>query len=307
MQNSYMATCGEQGMRLDAYVIKCMPSLSRSYVKKLIEAGNITINGKAVKSGEKIKEGYTIVIDVPEPQTLDILPEDIAIDIVYQDDDLAVINKQKGLIVHPANNVVSGTLVNALMYHIKNLSAINGVVRPGIVHRLDKDTTGLIIIAKNDVSHVNLAKQIENKTCHRYYVAICKGVFKQDEGVIKTGYGRSLKDRKKMAVFPLGQGKVAETHYKVLQRFNGYTFVEFKLQTGRTHQIRVHCRHINHPIVGDLTYGTSDSNFKTDGQLLHAYKIEFTQPTTNEPKTIQVPYSKDIIQALDKLNKTKRV
>lgn len=306
MQSSYTPTSAEQGMRLDAYILKCEPSLSRSYAKKLIETGNVNINGKIVKAGEKVKAGQTINVDVPEPQTLDILPENINLDIVYQDDDLAVINKPKGLVVHPANNVVSGTLVNALMYHLKNLSAINGVVRPGIVHRLDKDTTGLLIVAKNDSAHVNLAKQIETKTCHRYYVAICKGNFKQEQGVIITGYGRSLKDRKQMAVFPLGQGKVAETHYKVLQQFNGYALVEFKLQTGRTHQIRVHCKHMGHSIVGDTVYGSKDAFFKQDGQLLHAYKIEFTQPTTNQPLCIQIPYSAEITSALNKLNKAKR-
>ncbi len=301
MQNNFVVNNEDSGLRLDAFVLKQMPNLTRSHIKNLIEQDFITIDNKSKKSGEKVKAGQTVCINLPEPKSLNVEPENIPIDIVYEDDDLAVINKPKGLVVHPANGNDNGTLVNALLYHLKNLSGINGVVRPGIVHRLDKDTSGLLIVAKNDKAHVNLAKQIENKTCHRFYVALCKGNFKDDEGIIKTGYGRSLKDRKQMAVFPLNTGKIAETHYKVLERFGNYTLVEFNLKTGRTHQIRVHCKYINHPIVGDEVYGTKDSTFKTNGQMLHAYKITFTQPTTNQLVTLEIPYSQELTKALNKL------
>lgn len=300
--NNFVVNKDNQKVRLDAFVLQQLPNLTRSHIKNLIDEGHITIDGKNKKSGEKLKEGQVVCVNLPEPKQLDILPENINLDIVYEDDDLAVINKPKGLVVHPANGNENGTLVNALLFHLKNLSGINGVVRPGIVHRLDKDTSGLLIVAKNDKSHVNLAKQIETKSCHRYYVALCKGKFKDDCGVIKTGYGRSQKDRKQMSVYPLGQGKVAETEYTVLKRFGNYTLVEFKLQTGRTHQIRVHCKYINHPIVGDEVYGVRNSQFKTNGQMLHAYKIEFTQPTTGKKMVISVPYSTEILKAINKLS-----
>ncbi len=302
MKNSFFVNQTETGLRLDAFLTQKCPNLTRSYLKKLIDGGNVLINGVIKKSGEKIKTGQEISVDLPELKQLEVTPENIDLDIVYEDDDLAVINKQKGIVVHPANGNNNGTLVNALLYHLKNLSGINGVVRPGIVHRLDKDTSGLLIVAKNDAAHVNLAKQIETKSCHRYYVALCKGNFNHDYGEIKTGYGRSLKNRKQMSVFPLGEGKTAITQYKVLERFGTYTLVEFKLQTGRTHQIRVHCKHLNHPIVGDEVYGVKDSQFKTQGQLLHAYKIEFVQPTTKKEIKIEIPYSKEITSALKKLS-----
>lgn len=301
MKNNFVVNIEDSGLRLDAFVLKQMPNLTRSHIKNLIEQDFITIDNKSKKAGEKVKAGQCIRVNLPNPKNLNVEPENIPLDIVYEDDDLAVINKPKGLVVHPANGNDNGTLVNALLYHLKNLSGINGVVRPGIVHRLDKDTSGLLIVAKNDKAHVNLAKQIENKICHRYYVALCKGNFKQDEGIIKTGYGRSLKDRKQMSTFPLGQGKLAETHYKVLERFGNYTLVEFNLKTGRTHQIRVHCKYINHPIVGDEVYGTKDSTFKTNGQMLHAYKITFTQPSTNQLVTLEIPYSQELTKALNKL------
>ena len=301
MQNSYIISQNDKGKRLDTFATEVMPEMSRSHIKSLIDNGQILVDNNVVKAGEKLKEGQTILINILEPKSLDLEPENINIEIVYQDNDLAVINKPKNMVVHPANGNDSGTLVNALLYHLDNLSGINGVIRPGIVHRLDKDTTGLLLVAKNDNAHIDLAKQIETKSCHRYYIALCKGNFKQDSGIIKTGYGRSLKNRKQMAVFPLGQGKIAETHYKVLERFGNYTLVEFKLQTGRTHQIRVHCKYINHHIVGDEVYGVKDSQFKTNGQLLHAYKIEFVQPITKQQMIIEIPLSSDLQKALKKL------
>jgi len=302
--NKIIVDLGGVGERLDNFLLKNMQEFSRSNIKKQIENGTIKLNNKIVKSGEKLKLNDQITIEEIEIKTLSTKPENIEIDIVYQDNDLAVINKAKGMVVHPANGNEDKTLVNALLFHLDNLSGINGVLRPGIVHRLDKDTSGLIIIAKNDKAHVNLSKQIETKSCHRYYLALCHGNFKQDSGVIKTGFGRSQKDRKQMATYPLGVGKEAITEYKVLERFGNYTLVEFVLQTGRTHQIRVHSKHINHPIVCDEVYGHLDKNFNAKGQLLHAYKIEFTQPSTNEPLLFTCPLPQDFESALKKLRNT---
>ena len=302
MQNNYIVTDDFVGKRLDAFVLSVMPDLTRSRIKNMIDEGLILLDDKVVKAGQSLKQGQSVMVDIQAPQELDLTPENIELDIVYEDDDLAVINKPQGLVVHPANGNESGTLVNALLYHLKNLSGINGIIRPGIVHRLDKNTSGLLIVAKNDKAHVNLAKQIETKTCHRYYKAICVGNLKQDFGVIKTGFGRSLKDRKQMAVFPLGTGKVAETHYNVLERFGMYTLVEFVLQTGRTHQIRVHSKHIGHSILGDDVYGVKSKNFKLlNGQCLHAYKIEFEQPTTGKKLCFEVPLPLYFEKVLNKL------
>lgn len=302
MQNNFVVQDVDQGKRLDSFVLQNLPELTRSHIKKLIEDGKVTLNGKIVKAGQSIKAGQCVVVEIDEPKSLDVKPENIDIDIVYEDNDLAVINKPQGLVVHPANGNESGTLVNALLYHLKNLSGINGVIRPGIVHRLDKNTSGLLIVAKNDKAHINLAKQIETKSCHRYYQAICVGNIKEDTGIIKTGFGRSQKDRKQMAVYPLGEGKTAETYFNVLQRYGAYTLVEFVLQTGRTHQIRVHAKHIGHSVLCDDVYGVASKNFKANGQYLHAYKIEFTQPTTNEPICITVPLPEYFQKALNRLN-----
>ncbi len=269
------------GQRLDVFLSNFFNEFTRSHIKNMIEDGNVLLNGQKVKSGTKLKQNDDIIVLDCEVKTLDATPQNIDIDIVYEDDDLAVINKPQGLVVHPANGNENGTLVNALLYHLKNLSGINGVIRPGIVHRLDKNTSGLLIVAKNDKAHVNLAKQIETKSCHRHYIALCNGNFKDDEGEIVTNISRSKKDRKQMAVCDENVGKKAITNYKVLKRYGEYTLVEFVLQTGRTHQIRVHSKYIGHTIVGDDVYG-SKSKFKLNGQLLHAYKIEFTQPSTNK-------------------------
>ena len=261
--------------RLDVFLCSKLTDCSRSHIKNLITNELVLVNGKSVKSGEKLKQGDIIEVLDYQTKELDLAPENIDMDIVYQDDDLAVINKPQGLVVHPANGNENGTLVNALLYHLTNLSSINGVVRPGIVHRLDKDTSGLLIVAKNDKAHVSLSKQIELKTCHRHYLALCDGNLTQDSGTITTHISRSKKDRKQMAVCDDQEGKIAITNYNVVERFGNYTLVEFVLQTGRTHQIRVHSKHIKHPIVGDQTYGNK-CKFNINGQLLHAYKIEFT-------------------------------
>ena len=299
--DSYIVQGEHVGERLDYYVQNMYPNLSRSHIKKQIENGDILLDSKQVKAGQKLKLNNIVQVKIEELKQLDVQAENIALDIVYQDDDLAVINKPKGMVIHPANGNYTGTLVNALLYNLTNLSGINGVVRPGIVHRLDKDTSGLLLVAKNDKAHINLAKQIETKSCHRYYLALCCGNIKTDSGHIETGYGRSLKDRKQMAVFPLGTGKLAITNYRVIERFGQYTLVEFKLETGRTHQIRVHSKYLNTPIACDEVYGHKDKNFKAEGQLLHAYKIEFTHPTSGKQLTFTSKIPDDFEKALNKL------
>lgn len=289
------------GLRLDNFILQKMPELSRAHIKKMIDEGDVLYQGKMAKAGEKIKLGARVEVKSLPLKPLEVVPQDIDIEIVYEDDDLAVINKPKGMVTHPASGNYDNTLVNALLFKLKNLSGINGVIRPGIVHRLDKDTSGLLIVAKNDKSHINLAKQIETKTCHRYYIALCEGNFKEDEGEIKTGYGRHPKNRKQMSTFPLGEGKIAITHYKVLERFGRYTLVKFKLETGRTHQIRVHCKYLGHPIVGDEVYGVNNKEIKVSGQMLCAYKLELTQPTTNTPLTFEIPLPEYFEKKLNKL------
>ena len=293
------------GQRLDVFLSTFFSDFTRSHIKNMIENGNVLVNDKKVKSGTKLKLDDDICILDYEVKTPDVKPENIDIDIVYEDDDLAVINKPQGLVVHPANGNENGTLVNALLFHLKNLSGINGVIRPGIVHRLDKNTSGLLIVAKNDKAHVSLAKQIETKSCHRHYIALCNGNFKDDEGEIVTNIARSKKDRKQMAVCGENEGKRAITNYKVLKRYGDYTLVEFVLQTGRTHQIRVHSKYIGHTIVGDDVYGRK-SKFKLNGQLLHAYKIEFTQPTTNKRLCFTCPLPDYFQKVLNKLDNQKK-
>lgn len=292
----------DEKQRLDIFVCQKFPNYTRSYVKTLIENGEITLNEKSVKSGEKLKCGDVVEIAQKQPKTLDVLPQDIPLDIVYEDEDFAVINKPQGLVVHPANGNSSGTLVNALLFHLKNLSSINGVIRPGIVHRIDKDTSGLLLVAKNDNAHKCLAKQIETKTCHRHYLALCNGNFKEDSGKIETHISRSKKDRKQMAVCQDTEGKLAITNYNVVERFFDYTLVEFVLQTGRTHQIRVHSKYIHHPIVGDKTYGVKDK-FNLSGQLLHAYKIELNRPSDGKRVEFSCPLPDYFEKILIKLRK----
>ena len=293
------------GQRLDVFLSTFFSEFTRSHIKNMIENGHVLLNDKKVKSGTKLRLDDVICILDYEVKSLDVKPENIDIDIVYEDDDLAVINKPQGLVVHPANGNENGTLVNALLFHLKNLSVINGVIRPGIVHRLDKNTSGLLIVAKNDKAHVSLAKQIETKSCHRHYLALCNGNFKDEEGQIITNISRSKKDRKQMAVCGENEGKKAITNYKVLKRYGEYTLVEFVLQTGRTHQIRVHAKYIGHSIVGDDVYGNK-CKFKLNGQLLHAYKIEFTQPTTNKRLNFTCKLPKYFQNILNKLDNQKK-
>ena len=266
--------------RLDSFLYELDNSFTRSHYKNLIEEGHVLVNSKKVKAGYAVKLNDVVSIEMIPARPIETLPQNIPLDIVYEDEDLAVINKPKGMVVHPANGNWDGTLVNALLYNIKDLSGINGEIRPGIVHRLDKDTSGLLVVAKNDFAHVALSKQIADKTCKRIYLALVIGNMPNDSGVVANYLGRDPKNRLRYAVVDNG-GKYAETHYKVLTRYKDYSLVEFELKTGRTHQIRVHCKYLNHPIVGDDLYG-GKSKFKTDGQMLHAYKLSFYHPRTNK-------------------------
>ncbi|WP_300207715.1 RluA family pseudouridine synthase [uncultured Streptococcus sp.] len=268
----------ESGIRLDK-ALADLTELSRSQANEAIKNGNILVNGKAVKAKYSVKEGDLVTYDLPEPEVLEYEAEDIPLDIVYEDDDVAVVNKPQGMVVHPSVGHTSGTLVNALMYHIHDLSSINGVVRPGIVHRIDKDTSGLLMIAKNDRAHQALAEELKDKKSLRKYLAIVHGNISNDRGVIEAPIGRSEKERKKQAV--MAKGKPAVTHFKVLERFGNYTLVELTLETGRTHQIRVHMAYIGHPVAGDPLYGPRKT-LKGNGQFLHAQTLGFTHPTTGE-------------------------
>lgn len=284
MKGDFKISCDEQNSRLDMVFNNHFKDFSRSHIKNLIDEGKILLNGKTVKSGEKVKFNQLVSYNFEDLEPLQVQPENIDFEIVYQDKDLIVVNKPQGLVVHPCSSTKKGTLVNGLLDKIKDLSGINGVLRPGIVHRLDKNTSGLMVVAKNDKAHISLAEQIKNKTCKRNYIALCEGVFNKDEGEIKTYLERSKSDRKKYAVS--SKGKIAITDFKVLKRYTNKTLVEFSLQTGRTHQIRVHCKYIGHPIVGDDIYGKAEKNLK--GQLLHSYKIKFIHPSTNKGMSFQI-------------------
>ena len=268
-----------RGRRLDVFLADREKELSRSHIQKLIEGGAVLVNGRAVKANYKLRTGDSVEIHVPEAQAWKILPEASPLDVLYEDEDIIVINKARGMVVHPAAGVSSGTLVNALLYHCKDLSGINGVIRPGIVHRLDKDTSGVMVAAKDDAAHVDLAEQIRLKTAHRIYQALVLGTIAEEKGVIRAPIGRHPTERKKMAVVP--NGKEATTHFRVLERFSSYTFVECRLQTGRTHQIRVHMAYIGHPLLGDPKYGKK-SPFAIEGQALHSAELMLTHPRTKE-------------------------
>lgn len=287
------------GKRLDLFLQERFPSFSRSHFSKLIEDGLVTVNNKKVKSGWKLRLGEVVEVEFKEPEKISTEAEEVPFDIVYEDDDLVVVNKPQGVVVHPCSSTKSGTLVNGLLYRIKNLSGINGVLRPGIVHRLDKETSGLLVVAKNDKAHISLAKQIKDKTCKRNYLAILEGNLKEDSGEIKTYIARDKKDRKKMAVSD--SGREAITDYKVLERFKNACFVEFSLKTGRTHQIRVHAKYLGHPIIGDKVYGKEVKGL--EGQLLHAYRLTFIHPTTLKEMTFEAPLPDYFENYLKKLRK----
>ncbi len=270
----------DTGQRIDKYISGNTENLTRSAIQNLIEKGKITVNGKAVSKNYKLRDGDNIEIEIPEPEILDVKPENIPLDIIYEDSDLLVVNKPKGMVVHPAHGNYNGTLVNALLYHCKDsLSGINGVIRPGIVHRIDKNTSGLLIVAKNDISHVKLSEQIKAHSFTREYEAIACGYFKEKSGTVDAPIGRHHTDRKKMCV-TYENSKNAVTHYEVIKQYGGYAHVRLKLETGRTHQIRVHLSYINHPVLGDDVYGKPYKGI--DGQCLHAKKIGFIHPSTGE-------------------------
>ncbi len=285
MNNFEFTVTGENsGMRIDKFLSLSLERVSRSYIHKLIENNLVKISGNSVNKNYKVNKNDKINVIIPEPENLDILPENIPLEIIYEDNDLLIINKPKGMVVHPAPGNYSGTLVNALLYHCKNsLSGINGIIRPGIVHRIDKDTSGLLVIAKNDNAHKMLAKQIKEHSFTREYEAIVHGNLKKDNGIVCTNIGRHKTDRKKMAVLNIG-GRTAVTHYEVIARYSGFTHLKLKLETGRTHQIRVHMAYLGHPVIGDEVYGPKIKNeFKfLKGQCLHARTLGFVHPTTGK-------------------------
>ena len=295
----------ENCKRLDLFLSEQLEDFTRSRIKKLIEDGNVSVRGKETKkAGLEIKTGDEVAIVIPEAVEYAVRAEDIPIDIVYQDGDFAVVNKPQGMTVHVGNGNESGTLVNALLYALDSLSGIGGVLRPGIVHRIDKDTTGLLVVAKNDKAHVSLATQIAEKTCRRTYYALLEGNLKEERGRVVTDIGRHPTDRLKMAVLPDGRGKIAVTDFEVVARFGAdFTLCRFDLQTGRTHQIRVHAKHLGHPVAGDPVYGYKKQKLKADGQLLHAQRLELTHPTTKERMCFTAPLPTAFAEILQKLCK----
>ena len=290
-----------EGMRLDKYLSEQIEEATRSYLEKLIDNNYVKINSKIInKNGRKLKLGEKIEISIPEEEKIDIEAENISLDIVYENDDFIVINKSYGMVVHPAYGNYSGTLVNALLYYTNNLSSINGNIRPGIIHRLDKDTSGLILVAKNNYAHAKLASMFTDKTIHKTYLCIVKGNFSEENlnGRIENLIGRDSKDRKKMAVVK-ENGKTAISNYKVIEQVDGYSLVEIAIETGRTHQIRVHMKSINHVILGDSTYGNEDKNVKR--QMLHAYKLEVLNPLDNKEYIFKGRLFDDFIEVAKRL------
>lgn len=290
----------QEGSRLDKIIVDSFKEISRTAIKRLLDEQKITVNGKSVKASYKCKTGEKVKIEIDEPKEIELKPEDIPLDVLYEDDDIIVINKPKGMVVHPGNGNTNGTLVNAVLAKCKgSLSGIGGKIRPGIVHRLDKDTSGVIIVAKNDKAHIEISKQIQERKVKKTYIALVRGVIKENEATINMPIGRSIQDRKKMAVTK--NGKNAITHFKVLKRWDKYTLLEVNLETGRTHQIRVHLSQIGYPIIGDSVYSNGKNTFGVEGQMLHAKQIEFLHPTTKEKLCINAPlpdYFKKVIDEL---------
>ena len=291
----------EKNLRLDIFLNEKFSDWSRSHIQKIITDGKVTVDEKIVKPSYKLSGSEIISVAEIETVETEYLPQDLPLDILYEDADIIVVNKARGMTVHPADTVKSGTLVNALLYHCKDLSGINGVKRPGIVHRIDKDTSGVMVVAKNDAAHVNLAEQIQTKTATRKYLAIVYGVIEDSAGIINGAIGRDKTDRKKMAI--TSDGKSAVTEFKVLERFKNFTYVECKLQTGRTHQIRVHMAAIGHPLLGDTKYTARKNIFDISGQALHSYNLSLIHPTTGEQMNFTAPLPDDMQKILDELRK----
>lgn len=299
MDEHIVLTVGESdiGLRLDVFLAERNPRLSRSRIQGLIEASLVTVNGESAKAGYRVRPKDTVSMVVPEPEPLRIEPEAIPLDIFFEDDNLIVINKPRGMVVHPGAGNYSGTLVNALLYHCADLSGINGVTRPGIVHRLDKDTSGLLMVAKNDFTHLGLARQLEERTVSKTYLALVYGGPACERGTVNAPIGRHPRDRKRMAV-NVRNGKIAVTHYAIRRRYKGYTLLEVRLETGRTHQIRVHLSHIGLPLVGDLTYGRARPALGLKGQFLHAHTLGFVHPCTGDYLSFTAPLPPELEDVL---------
>ena len=298
----YIVTEQDLEKRLDTYVSSLNSDLSRSMAQKLIKEENVLVNGKASKESYRMKLGDKVIVRIEPPKEIEVEAQDIPLDIVFEDDDIIVVNKSKGMVVHPGNGNMDGTLVNAVLSHSKDsLSGIGGKIRPGIVHRLDKDTSGLIIVAKNDNAHLNISEQIKNHEVTKIYTCLVKGNIEEDEATIDMPIGRDTRDRKKMAID--SDGKEAVTHFKVLKRYYDYTLLRVKIDTGRTHQIRVHMAKIHHPLVGDEVYSNGKNEFNVKGQLLHSTILEFRHPRTNEKLHFEAPLPEEFEKVLETLNK----
>lgn len=296
-------TAREEYARADVFLSENLTGYTRSAVKKLFDGGLVTINGKVSKASQTVLSGACAEVTLPDAAECTVKPEDIPIEIVYEDEDMAVVNKPQGMTVHMGNGNTDGTLVNALLFRLDKLSGINGVIRPGIVHRIDKDTSGLLVVAKNDQAHLSLSRQIEEKSCKRTYVALLEGIVKKDSGTVTTYIGRDARDRTKMAVVEPDKGKLAITDYTVLKRYKeGFTLCRFNLQTGRTHQIRVHAKYLGFPVVGDPVYGVKKQKFNLNGQLLHAVRLKLSHPKTGEEMTFEAPLPDYFAKTLKKLN-----
>ena len=304
MRQEYLVPEEQAGERIDKFLTESSPDFSRSFLQKLLKSGLVDVDGKTVKSSYRLSAGETVSFEVPEAVEAEIKAENIPLDILYEDGDLILINKPKGMVVHPAAGHYEGTLVNGLMYHCKDqLSGINGVMRPGIVHRIDMDTTGVLVVCKNDFSHNSIAEQLKVHSITRKYYAIVHGILKEDDGTVNAPIGRHPTDRKKMSINSKN-GRDAVTHYHVLERFRQYTFVECRLETGRTHQIRVHMTSLGHPLLGDEVYGPAKQPYHLQGQTLHAGVLGFIHPRTGEYMEFQAPLPEYFEELLRKLRNT---
>lgn len=302
-KNKFFVEDAFEGERIDKYLSELLENQTRSYIQKLIKENAVTVNNKIVKSNYKISIGDRVEITIPDAVVLDVKPQDISVDILYEDEDILIVNKPKGMVVHPSAGHYEGTLVNAIMYHCKdNLSGINGVLRPGIVHRIDMDTTGVLVVCKNDNAHLSLTEQLKEHSITRKYRAIVHNYVKEDEGTIEGTIGRHPTERKKMAI-NVKNGKEAVTHYRVLEHLGNYTYIECQLETGRTHQIRVHMASIHHPLLGDAVYGPSKCPFHLQGQTLHAMVLGFIHPRTGEYVEFEAPLPEYFDKLLIRLRK----